>query len=541
VQNNNNKVIVVGLDGATFTLLQPLMDKGIMPNLKKIIKEGASGTLKSTNPPLTAPAWCSFATGKNPGKHGAHDFVVRKKNGEMVIIDSTRIKSKKIWNILSDNNKKVGVIHFPISYPPEEVNGFMISGFISPRGAKNLTYPKELFSEVLKEIGDYIFNVKVPVESRWRKLSLNVIKLFIDKLCKEVDLRYKTFKYLKETKEWDFLYVLFQSFDKVQHVLWKYLSGEEKDPRRPEIYEYILKCYYQIDEILGEIYDELDKNTTLIILSDHGFGSKKKWFYINMWLEENGYLTKDTKKLIIAKIKEKLGIKTDKYFEGIPAPTVRRHKFLKLEKTKAYSPNSSSYGIIINLKEKCEHGNIEKDKEYEQIRNELKNKLISLIDKENGKRIFDNVFFSDEIYHGPYTDNAPDMILYPAEGYMVIDSLINLYGSNLVKVKASEGTHRREGIFIATDRRNIKKGIKIFDINIIDIAPTILYLMDLPIPSDMDGKVITSAIKDNLLKSSPVKFSDSKIGEIDEREEKIYTPEDERQIVDELKGLGYID
>jgi len=541
MQGNGNKVIVVGLDGATFTLLQPLMDEGKMPNLRKIIGNGASGILHSTHPPLTAPAWSSFATGKNPGKHGAHDFVIRNKNGDMVIINSKRIKGKKIWNILGEYNKKVGVIHFPISYPPEEVNGFMITGFISPPEAGNYTYPSELFSEILRETGDYIFNVKVPVESRWRKLSLEEVKLFIDKLCKEIELRHNTLKYLTKTREWDFLYVLFMSFDKVQHVLWKYLSGEEKDSRKKEIYKYALKCYKQIDDIMGDILEGIDDHTTLIIISDHGFGAKKKWFYINMWLEENGFLTKNTKKLIITKIKEKLGIKTGKYFEGIPAPTVRRHEFLEMEKTKAYSPNSSSYGIFINLKGRDKHGIVEKGEEYKQIRSELKDKLLSLTDAKTGNKIFDNVFFSEEIYHGPFVENAPDLILIPAEGYMVIDSLFNLYGKNLVKVKASEGTHRPEGIFMALDKKTIKKGIKIANINIIDITPTILYLMGLPIPSDMDGKVVTSIFKDEFLESNPLIFSDSTPETTEVKEEKIYTAEDERQIIGELKGLGYID
>jgi predicted AlkP superfamily phosphohydrolase/phosphomutase len=541
MQNSVNKAIVIGLDGATFTLLQPLMDEGNMPNLKKIMENGASGILYSTYPPLTAPAWSSFATGKNPGKHGAHDFVIRKKNGDMVIIDSTRINGKKIWNILSEYNKKVGVIHFPISYPPEKVNGFMISGFISPPGTKNLTYPSELFPEILKAVGDYVFNVKVPVESKWRKLDLKEIKLFIDKLCREVELRYKTFKYLTRTREWDFLYVLFMSFDKVQHVLWKYLSDEEKDPRKKEIYEYTLKCYRQIDEILGNILKEINEQTTLIIMSDHGFGTKKKWFYINKWLEKNGYLVKNTKKLIIAKIKEKLGIKTEKYFEGIPAPTVRRHKFLQIEKTKAYSPNSSSYGVFINLRGRDMHGIVEKGKEYQHIRNELKDKLLSLKDSETGHKIFEDVFSPEEIYNGPFIENAPDLILFPAEGYMVIDSLFNFSGKDLVKVKASEGTHRPEGIFIALDKKSIKKNIKIDNINIMDIAPTILYLMGLPVPPDMDGKVIVPIFNDMFLESNPIIFADPTPEESKIKEESIYTAEDERQIINELKGLGYID
>lgn len=542
MQSNKNKVIVVGLDGATFTLLEPLMNEGKMPNLKNIVENGASGILKSTIPPVTAPAWFSFATGKNPGKHGAHDFIIRDENNEMVVINSKRVKEKKIWNILSDYNKKVGIIHFPISYPPEKVNGFMISGFISPPNTDNYSYPPGLYSEILKEIGDYIFNVRVPVETRWHKLTSKEIKPFIDHLLKEVNLRYRALRYLMEKeKDWDFLYVLFMSTDKIQHVLWKYLDNREQMYPRGEIYEYALKCYRQIDEILGDIYKRIDDDTSLIIISDHGFGPKKKWFHINMWLEDNGYLTKNLKKLVTAKIKEKLGLKSGKCFEGVPAPTVRRTEFLNMQKTKAYSPNSSSYGIFINLKGRDKYGIVKPGVEYNSLKEELKRKLLDLRDEETGQKIFDNVYFSEQIYHGPYVKTSPDLILAPAEGYMVIDSFTPLAGKdNLVKIRSSEGYHRPDGIFIATGK-NIKKGAKIEDRSIMDMAPTILFLMNLPILSDMDGKVITSIFKDSFLKSNPLTFIDSQSVKTEKPDEKVYTEKDEKQILDSLKGLGYLD
>jgi predicted AlkP superfamily phosphohydrolase/phosphomutase len=310
---------------------------------------------------------------------------------------------------------------------------------------------------------------------------------------------------------------------------------------RGEIYEYALKCYRQIDEILGDIYKRIDDDTSLIIISDHGFGPKKKWFHINMWLEDNGYLTKNLKKLVTAKIKEKLGLKSGKCFEGVPAPTVRRTEFLNMQKTKAYSPNSSSYGIFINLKGRDKYGIVKPGVEYNSLKEELKRKLLDLRDEETGQKIFDNVYFSEQIYHGPYVKTSPDLILAPAEGYMVIDSFTPLAGKdNLVKIRSSEGYHRPDGIFIATGK-NIKKGAKIEDRSIMDMAPTILFLMNLPILSDMDGKVITSIFKDSFLKSNPLTFIDSQSVKTEKPDEKVYTEKDEKQILDSLKGLGYLD
>ncbi|RJQ18386.1 MAG: hypothetical protein C4560_07520 [Nitrospiraceae bacterium] len=540
MHGNNKKVIVVGLDGATFTLLEQFVQEGRMPNFQKILREGVSGILQSTVPPVTAPAWCSFATGKNPGKHGAHDFIVKNKDNEMVIINSQRIKGKKIWDILGDYNKKVGVIHFPISYPPEKVNGFMLSGFISPPNKKNYSYPEELYPDLLKETGEYIFNVKVPEKKNWQQTGLEDIRPFIDKLYHETELRYKAYRYLKRKHDCDFWYLLFMSFDKIQHVLWKFLDINCRNHDRGKIFDYIIKCYEQIDGILGHILSELDNNTSMIVLSDHGFGPKDKWLYVNVWLEKNGFLQKNLVKLVKEKVKEKLGFRSGKYFEGIPAPTVKRHEFLNLQRTKAYSPNSSSYGIFINLKGREKSGIVEKGKDYERLRNELRDRLLSYKDDETGTNVIDEVYFSDQIYHGPFQQNAPDLILCPAYGYMIIDSF-SVSGKCLVKVDVPEGTHRPEGIFIAANNKDLMHGARINDINIIDIAPTILYLMGLPIPSDMDGKIIAPMFNDAFLKSNSPVFTESEAGTIASANEDVYSEEDDKQIRDSLKGLGYLD
>jgi len=538
MSNNKNKIIVVGLDGATFTLLEPFIDEGRMPNLRNIMNHGASGILKSTIPPVTGPAWSSFATGTNPGKHGAYDFVVRDKNNKLVVINSTLIRGKKIWNILSDHEKKVGVIHFPISYPPEKVNGFMISGFISPQNANNITYPQELYAEILREVGDYIVTTKAPTQKKWRKFTKKEIKDYVDGLMREEELRYKTFKYLKNKGKLDFMYLLFMSCDKIQHRFWKYLDNNETDYPRGEIYEYILMCYQQIDDILGDLLKEMDEDTSLFIVSDHGFCSKKKLFHINVWLGRNGYLSKNHKKIIIEKIKTTLGFKNEKFFTGLPMPVVKVFNFLHLHKTKAYAP--TTWGAGINLKKRDGHGIFEKCEEYNSIRNELKDKLLVLKDEETGKNFIKAACFPEEIYHGPYVKDVSDIILCPEAGYLITDSLISLSGRDLVKVTNSDGDHHPDGIFIALDKRRINNGIRVNSIDMIDIAPTILYLLGVPIPSEMDGKIVSQIFKDSFLESNSPVYYDSFPEEKKLTEERVYTEEDEKYILDSLKNLGYL-
>ena len=351
-------------------------------------------------------------------------------------------------------------------------------------------------------------------------------------------------------------------FDKIQHAVWKYLDRNEAQYPKGEIYEYILKCYQRIDVILGEIFEEMDDKTSLIIVSDHGFCSKKKYFFINLWLNKNGYLNRNLTQLITDKIKEITEFKNNAILpskitnvfrnyglQKIKAPSSDLFippsheillRYINLLKTKAYCPSTSSNGIFINLKNRDRYGIVEEGKEYDRIRKEIRDKLLTLKDEETGKNIFENIYFSEQIYHGSALKFAPDLILSPAEGYVLLSSLMSLYSKNLVKVTTSEGTHHPEGIFIAVDKKIIKNGLRIDNTNIIDIVPTILYLMGLSIPSDMDGKVVTSIFKETFLESNPPVFSDVKDNDFEAVQDKVYSADDEKQIIDELKSLGYL-
>ena len=150
------KVLVIGLDGATFDLLAPWIERGRLPTLARLIEEGVSGTLESTSPPISSAAWASFATGKNPGKHGIVDFVHPEENGYRVtIVNSKKRGSKALWNLISEAGGQVGVVGVPVTYPPEEVNGFMISGFLAPSSKSDYTYPPSLRQELGEKLGAF--------------------------------------------------------------------------------------------------------------------------------------------------------------------------------------------------------------------------------------------------------------------------------------------------------------------------------------------------------------------------------------------------
>jgi predicted AlkP superfamily phosphohydrolase/phosphomutase len=154
-----NKVLVIGLDGATFNVIKPLLKEGRLPNLKRLVEEGSHGNLVSTTPPLSPVAWTSFITGSNPEKHGIYDFLMRKGNEGYTVKFSNGgdRKVKPIWEIINKTGGElVGIVNVPMSYPPDIVNNFIVSGFDAPGTDSSSMHPSELYDEILERFGNYI-------------------------------------------------------------------------------------------------------------------------------------------------------------------------------------------------------------------------------------------------------------------------------------------------------------------------------------------------------------------------------------------------
>ena len=540
----NNKVILIGLDGATFDLLRPLAEEGQMPNLKKILRMGVYGELESTIPPYTATAWTSMATGKNPGKHGIFHFLVRSEDfSHKVYLNNTLIKARKIWNILSDEDKKVGIINFPISYPTEKVNGFMVSGFLTPKSAKDITYPKELLEKIINHVGDHVIYVPLPISNNLtEKESIDLTKKINNQILK----RREMLDYLMDNHESDFLMAVFMGLDQIQHKFWKYLDKEESSFYNSEegkkLRPLLMENYYCIDNMLGDIVRDVDDKTSIFIISDHGFGSFKKEFYLNRWLSDMGLLKYDKKRLLLNKVVYKrLGILRRSGFPelwGGVIPDSFQDGYIDWSKTKAYCGHSSEQAIYINLKGRDKNGVVEPGTEYEELIDLIKEELPRIIDNETGEKIVDKVYKPKNIYSGPYVKNTSDLFVVPKDYSYAISPFISLRRKGyLAKISSPAGYHRKNGIFIALGN-NIKRSKTIYNTSILDITPTILYLMGIPIPDDMDGKVVTDIFEDEFLDNNQIRFTDAKSN--DSLNEDIYTEKEKDEIQDSLKGLGYL-
>jgi len=548
------KLLIIGLDGATLDIIEPLVKAGKLPTFASFMKEGAWGKLKSTVLPVSPPAWTSFMTGKNPGKHGVFGFFVNLSNQYKTrLVTALDIKARPFWEYF-DKDIKIGLIEVPMTYPPKPINGVMISGMIVPSHFKTFTYPASLHTELIMELGDY------PID-RWLQEYIQKADPIegLKALYYYTSFRQKAALYLIEKKgPFDFFMVVFRGTDFIQHYAFKFLDKDyvSRHPEEGEKFgEVIFQFYEKIDSYIAELMRKVDENCTVIIMSDHGGGPLKKYFYINSWLIKEGYLKlkKEAKKRQI-KLRKRPIERVFKRFHlehllpaslrraKLPLPCVVEYppeELVDWENTKAYANLVWTDGVIrINLKGREPYGCVN-EKEYELFKDEIKEKLLSLVDPETGKPFIEAVYKREEIYHGPYVKDAPDLLIITKDIEYAFK--IDLIEDKFLETPTnpSPATHRMDGIFFMKGPA-VCKGKKIEGLNIMDIAPTILYLMGYSIPKDMDGKVIKEAIEEDYLKRCPTIF-------FKEKEEKetvsvsAFSKEEVSEIEKQLKSLGYME
>ena len=480
---------MVGLDGACWGLIDEWIEKGELPNIKKLRENGVWGDLKSSIPPITCPAWKCYSTGKNPGKLGVYwwnDIDIDKK--EVRQASAKKFKSKEIWDYLNEQGMKTGIIGMPLTYPPKKVKGFMISGG-PDAGTKNYFYPLKI-KKHLKDI-QYRLHPEAVFAGEVKKEGKEV-----EDILKLIELRFRAARILMDEFSVRFLQVTtFYLNSPLQHFFYK------DEP--------VKRAWKLIDEEIGKIKDDFEY---IILMSDHGTSYVEKNFFLNAWLKKEGYLFR--KKSIVdylnyfginiqnlATILDKLHIKNilgksemlRKIGEKLPEKSgVRRGlggeatlKGVNWNKTKVIALPQGP--IYINRKA------LAKNEEYEELRDELISKLKELQDPENGKSIFADVYKSEEVYKGPYLSQAPDLVALDSDEYHNRGGLLK---QAVLESSEWKGNNARYGLF-TINGPGIKKGKFIKGVRIFDLAPTILHLMGCPIPKDMDGKVLETIFETN--------------------------------------------
>ncbi len=566
----SGKVLVICLDGATFDLLRPWIDAGRLPTLKQFMDEGVSGELQSVIPPITAPAWASFMTGKNPGKHGVYYFVNRGFQGsQQAFVDATSRAGKTLWELLGDEDKRVIVLNVPTTYPPQKVNGVLVSDFLTPPGRRDFTYPLSLVDELEGKLGKYPLHIKTLLFSA--NLSGRNADRLLRELHHELIYKFNVAHYLLDTYESDFTILHILGTDRIQHELWNVIDPYH--PRYDESLaaryrEKIIDYFAQVDAEIARLMDRFDEDTTTFIVSDHGFGPAHKAIDLNVWLLEEGYIS--IKTTISSQLKYKLwkmGL-TNAVFIRLLLKTVFRYGAGIVEKipeaslfkslrfflrrgqkspllslddvdwprTKAYSPVGMG-GICINVEGREPTGSIKHGRAYQALKEEVAEKLRELKDPVTGERINGQVFLREDIYRGPYLERAPDILFLPNDaGYMAGNMLGFTSNRAIIEMTPWPGHHRMNGVFLAKGR-HLRRGASIRGATLLDVAPTILCLMGCKIPNDMDGNVLSAIFQEGFLTSQGIQYTH---GSSVEESPHPSGSDGEEEVIRRLKDLGYL-
>jgi len=529
------KVILICLDGATWNVIIPLIDEGELPNFAKLMKKGAYGDF-ICDPPLSPQSWTSIATGMNEEKHGIHDFYITlPEKTEIIPMNRLMIKTKTLWEILNENNKKVGLLNWLITWPPQKLEGFVIPSWMKQ---DNSTYPPNLIGEIENNVNIKRFEGNLV---SWANRSDNLESFFEYEMI-ETDNLIKTSQYLLKKYNLHLFAVGFYFTNEGQHLFWKYMEPQYFNVTKEEVEKFgdaIPTFYRKIDNFIGRFM--LDEDITLFVLSDHGMG--------RLHQDQITCLDYGT---FIREYDELLNLMGLLYYKN-------DSKDIDWTRTKAYYCGGLlRKGFCINLKGRESNGIVE-DGEFETLKTEIKNMLQNMIFLDENKstdfwpgikksvsgeelspsiaNIFSNV---TEDYHPDVTFNIHYCVEYKdAEDLLkkkiLIDNKIHKLG-DFIKWHGISADHEVEGILLMKGP-NLKKDVFIENARNIDITPTILYLMGLPVGKNMDGRVLTEAINKEYLIQNPVNYVDSYDNEEVKSENLTSINKD---IKEKLESLGYI-
>lgn len=516
---------MIGIDGASWTQIDYFIKIGKMPNLEKIIQQGAKATLNSYFPFTSKSSWLSILTGANPGKHGVPELGTKFSNQLPIL-----------WEYLSKNAKKSIIVNDLSTYPPLHIDGIMISGGeATPVNSKNFVFPEKIIDEINLICDNYIPTIPEEYYKFLKELDFQSAFLAMEKYDKDVA---NIFFQLSQNYEWELACFMLENPDVLHHNFW-----DKK--------EFLMKFYSWFDQIVGQIKKMVDDmEGDLIIISDHGGGGVNKHFLVNTWLQHMG-LVKFSQHDIVTKSLTKTKFTRNKLRNDLEklhlrktlsriTPKILKKKiplhedevnFIDEDSDKAFS---KTYGTIsINEKDPIKR---------EELIKQIISELLSL--KDENKQVVLEAHKRENVFHGPFVERARDIQVLLNEGYRWNPYLRDTNYLMTNKEYGDEirvGDHRPEGILIAYGS-NIKKGENLTKkIMLWDICPTIMHMFDIPIPSYMDGKPIKEIFhSESICQQKDVKIIEQNIESIITTTDDSYTEEQEKEIERNLKDLGYI-
>lgn len=494
--------LVIGLDGGEWDVINPLIERGKLPNLSSLKTNGVSGSLESITPPVSPPAWNSIQTGTSPGKHGIYDFSTFDENYARRSINSADRTATPFWEILNDEGVTTGLFKIPFTYPPDDVDGYMVTGFPTPSIVDDFATPQS----VAEQVG--------PVEELFEDWSLQQggdYEAFKQNLIQVVEHQTDLFLQLLQEHDTDVSMTVYDGSDRVQHFFWKYFdeSHPRHDPDSP-LAGAIEDYYETVDRGIGRLLDEVGEECDVIVLSDHGFGPLNSDIYVEEWLEEEGFLSRQVAPSGTDVANTALGvvlnggwrtikqagldntvksILPESWFQFGKSLQNDTHSDVIWDETQAFFTTLSGQSLYVNVKDEFSDGVVSQD-QYDEVIEEIRASLRSIRHPEIGEKLVEAVIRTDEEFEGWMLDEAPDLIVRTKPEYTLkggrSDSIVQPSAQN---GHDRSGDHRTNGIFLASGP-SFETG-DVDGASVLDIAPTLLHLQNSPIPTSMDGSVLT--------------------------------------------------
>jgi predicted AlkP superfamily phosphohydrolase/phosphomutase len=542
--------VMIGWDGATFDLLSPWVEQGLLPNLGRMLAQGSARRLRSIIPPISPAAWASIMTGMNPGKHGILDFqefnpsdyVSQQPN----LINSTHFAGSTILDILSERGLRVCSLQIPMTYPVWPVNGLLLAGVPNPDDSIGYAYP-----------ADRNFGAMRPSKMRRQMSYAEVLENCTFHIRKLTDIFLEVLP-----EKYDFYTIYYRECDDFHHLYWrlldeKFVGFDARD--REEMGNPILTIYKLLDVELGRLMDGLPE-ANFFLISDHGGTAiGRRRLFLNSWLAEKGFLRLNRtlrgglqrvarrvfsllKPFVPKEVRKKIVNEKPQLMRTLSRVN-NSTDAIAWEGTRAFAIhlNFPTMGVQLNVRGREKTGIVEPGAQYEQVRDELMAQLKTITDPTTGRPVVKEIYRREELISGPYLDRVPDILMLLDTSVLTRTEIASSVWGDTTENELHElsGDHDLYGIFAASGPDVCPKGF-INEAHLLDVAPTMLASLGESIPANMDGHVMEDIFQESFLRAHPP-AQDKGREVVAKSGEKVYSPEEEAAVRERLESLGYLE
>jgi predicted AlkP superfamily phosphohydrolase/phosphomutase len=526
-----SRTLLLGVDGATYALLDPMIDEGVMPFLGTMVADGVQADLASTVNPFTPEAWTSLATGCTPGLHGIFDFVrvVRAERRPAYALATSRdVRRETIWSISSRHGRRAACLNFPVMFPPRPLDGVIVPGFVPPRHLRRAVYPPSLYERLQALPGfdarELLLNAdleRTPLATLPAARYEDWIRVHIRREAQWAEI---TDLVLRE-EACDLVGVIFDGADKLQHLCWRFLDPE-LFPVRPSrwertVRELCLDYYRRLDEHLARLCASAGPEARVVVCSDHGFGPTREIFYANVLLAQHGLLHWADGVLPDAGGKHMI--------DGHRNPSI----LFDWDRTSAYAFTAGSNGVYIR-----DQGSSRET--YDELRGRVIAALLSFRDPETGERVVQDVLTREDAFPGPETARAPDLTLVLRDR-----GFLSILNADAVLKPREEivGTHSPWGVFVARGP-GFRRRAAAAPFAIQDVAAILLHSAGVLLPEDVEARLPVDVFEPDWLSANPPERgapAETPEPFFDEGAEASLDAAGEEQVLSRLRALGYVE